>query len=100
MKLTVELHGIDPVKGEWFTISKHDADHYNHDFLVLMINKALDEGAKYSGHGLEGLRALHVELSVAIIADEDGCRPAFGLDARTINRLSAAGASFDFDPYV
>lgn len=49
MKLTVELHGIDPVKGEWFTISKHDADHYNHDFLILMINKALDEGAKYSG---------------------------------------------------
>ncbi|EAQ6500133.1 TPA: hypothetical protein N3A35_004461 [Salmonella enterica subsp. salamae serovar 16:m,t:e,n,x] len=100
MKLIVELHGIDPVKGEWFTISKHESDQYDHDFLLLIINKALDEGAKYSGNGLEGLRAFHVELSVAIIADEDGCRPAFDIDARTISRLSAAGASFDFDPYV
>ncbi|ECI0413637.1 hypothetical protein AH332_09910 [Salmonella enterica subsp. salamae] len=100
MKLTVELHGIDPVKGEWFSISKHESDHYDHDFLLLIINKVLDEGGKYSINGLEGLRALHVELSVAIISDEDGFRPAFDIDARTISRLSAAGASFDFDPYV
>ncbi|MTH46685.1 YbbD family protein [Intestinirhabdus alba] len=100
MKLTVELHGIDPVKGEWFSISKHESDRYNHDILLLIINKVLDEGAKYSRNGLEGLRAFHVELSVAIISDENGFRPAFDIDVRTISRLSAAGASFDFDPYI
>ncbi|HEL6098087.1 TPA: hypothetical protein UOU11_000619 [Escherichia coli] len=100
MKLTVELHGIDSAKGEWFSISKHKSDNYDHDLLLYIINKVLDEGAEYSSNGLEGLRALHVELSVAVIADEDGFRPAFDLDARTISRLSAAGASFDFDPYV
>lgn len=100
MKLTVELHGIDPRLGEWLSISKHESDHYDHDFLLHMINRALDEGAKYSGNGLEGLRVLHVELSVAIVSDEEGFRPAFDIDARTISRLSAAGASFDFDPYI
>ncbi|MBA3112187.1 hypothetical protein CBX57_012500 [Salmonella enterica] len=100
MKLTVELHGIDPVKGEWFSISKHESDQYDHDFLLNMINRVLDEGAEYSSNGLEGLRSLHVELSIAIIADEDGFRPAFDIDARTISRLSAAGASLDFDPYI
>lgn len=100
MKLTVELHGVDPVKGEWVSISRHESEQYDHDFLLYMINKVLDEGAEYNSNGLEGLRALHVELSVAIIADEDCFRPAFDIDARTISRLSAAGASFDFDPYV
>ncbi|ECF4922156.1 hypothetical protein [Salmonella enterica] len=100
MKLTVELHGIDPIKGEWVSISKHVADQYDHDFLLYMINKVLDEGAAYTSNGLEGLRPLHVELSIAIISDEDGFRPAFDIDARTISRLSSAGASLDFDPYV
>ncbi|ASK02848.1 hypothetical protein M3B74_11030 [Citrobacter freundii] len=100
MKLTVELHGIDPVKGEWVSISKREADQYDHDFLLYIINKVLDEGATYTSNGLEGLRKLHVELSIAITSDEDGFRPAFDIDARTISRLSAAGASLDFDPYV
>lgn len=100
MKLTVELHGIDPIKGEWFSISRHESDQFDHDFLLYLINKVLDEGAEYSSSGLEGLRALHVELSIAIVSDEEGFRPAFDIDARTISRLSAAGASFDFDPYT
>ncbi len=100
MKLTVELHGIDPNKGEWFSISKHESTHYDHDILLYIINKVLDEGSEYSSNGLEGLRPLHVELSISIISDEDGFRPAFDIDARTISRLSAAGASFDFDPYL
>ena len=100
MKLTVELHGVDPIKGEWISISKHEANKYDHDFLLYMINKVLDEGAKYTSNGLEGLRSLHVELSIAIVSDEDDFRPAFDIDARTVSRLSSAGASLDFDPYV
>lgn len=100
MKLIIELHGLDSIKGEWFSISKNESNQYDHDIFLYMINKVLDDGAEYSGNGLEGLRELHVELSIAIIADEDNFRPAFDIDARTISRLSAAGASFDFDSYV
>ncbi|WP_219847326.1 hypothetical protein, partial [Burkholderia multivorans] len=64
------------------------------------INPVLDEGAARYGGRLDSLRALHVELAVSISSDDESFRPAFSLDARTISKLSAAGAAFDFDPYV
>ncbi|EDP9826582.1 DUF4279 domain-containing protein [Salmonella enterica subsp. enterica] len=102
MKLTVELNGIEPDGGCWVGISKHDVypegDH--HEELIQLINKVLDEGAQYTGGGLDGLRPLHVELSISIITSKNECRPSFYLDARIISRLSSAGASLDFDPYI
>ncbi|HDR8909711.1 hypothetical protein [Burkholderia multivorans] len=100
MKLIVELNGVDPKTGEDICLFKFESGEYSHDFLLHKINVALDEGgAKYGGR-LDRLRGLHVELSVSISSDEEGFRPAFHLDARTISKLGAAGASFDFDPYV
>jgi hypothetical protein len=98
MKLTVELLGLDPIKGEYFYLSKQESNQYSNDILINMINRTLDESAKHSSNGLEGLRPLHVELSIAI--EGDGVRPAFDIDMQTLSRLSSAGASLDFDPYI
>ncbi|WP_219847683.1 hypothetical protein [Burkholderia multivorans] len=100
MRLIVELNGVDPTTGEDVCLSKCEAGEYGHDFLLHKINPVLDEGAARYGGRLDSLRALHVELAVSISSDDESFRPAFSLDARTISKLSAAGAAFDFDPYV
>ncbi|AKW16163.1 hypothetical protein D5O23_24885 [Salmonella enterica subsp. enterica] len=101
----IGLSGIDPKTGQeiWLAkIAKKNEADYSIDYLTLLIDKVLDEAVKFGGEkGLEGLRNYHVQLLVGISSDEeDNVRPSFQLSQRIISRLCAAGASFDFDPYV
>jgi hypothetical protein len=101
----VGLSGIDPKTGKevWLAkIEKKDEADYSIDYLTLLIDKVLDEAVEFGGEkGLEGIRNFHVQLLVGISSDEDdNIRPSFHLSPRIISRLCAAGASFDFDPYV
>jgi hypothetical protein len=100
LKLTVELSGADPETGADICLYHFESCECNHDYLLHHINEALTSGTATRGGSLDCVRPLHVELSVAVSSDEEGFRPAFSLDARTISRLNAAGASFEFDPYV
>lgn len=101
----VGLSGVDPKTGQeiWLAkIEKKNQAEYNIDYLMLLIDKVLDEAVKFGKEkGLEGLRHYHTQLLVGVSSDEnDNIRPSFQLSSRIISRLSAAGASFDFDPYV
>jgi hypothetical protein len=101
----IGLSGVDPKTGQelWLAkIERQNEKEYSMEYLTVLIDKVLDESAKIGGDsGLEGLRNYHVQLLVGISSDkEDNIRPSFQLSPRVISRLSAAGASFDFDPYV
>lgn len=105
INIIIGLIGVDPKTGEniWLSkIEKKNQEEYNIDYFNSLINKALNEAAKLGGErGLEGLRKYHAELLLAVSSDEeDDIRPSFHLPSRIISRLSAAGASFDFDPYT
>jgi hypothetical protein len=104
MKLTIELCGVDPIDGKYICLSKDESDfaegEYSHDMFLYLINKVLNDSAKFSPDGLQGLRALRVKLSVMMVSNEYAFRPAFDLDARTISRLNSAGASFVFEPHI
>ncbi|HAU3361679.1 TPA: hypothetical protein JDL67_004471 [Salmonella enterica subsp. salamae] len=101
----IGLSGIDPKTGQEIWLAKTEKKNeteYSMDYLIVLIDKVLNEAAKFGGeNGLEGLRNYHVQLLVGISSDaEDNVRPSFQLSPRIISRLCAAGASFDFDPYV
>lgn len=111
IKLIVKLMGTDPMSHKEICLSLHESDinvddwsetdQHGWDYLLVSINKALDEAANYEGRsGLEALKPLHATLSVAVSADEHDFRPAFSFDIETIKRLSAAGVSFDYIPYA
>jgi len=101
----IGMSGVDPKTGQelWLAkIERQNEKEYSMEYLTVLIDKILDESAKIGGdRGLEGLRNYHVQLLVGISSDkEDNIRPSIQLSPRVISRLSAAGASFDFDPYV
>ncbi|ECD3898580.1 hypothetical protein D4F64_24010 [Salmonella enterica subsp. enterica] len=105
INITIALNGTDPKTGKEIILSKiekENEDEYDIDYLIVLIDMVLSEAAKLGGdRGLEGLRNYHTQLSLWISSDEsDYIRPSFHLTSRVISRLSAAGASFDFDPYV
>lgn len=104
IKFIIGLSGTDPKTGQelWLSKIEKNSEEYDHNYLTILINKVLNEASKFGGEkGLEGLRPYHVELLVGVSSDiEDNIRPSFNLTSSIISRLSAAGASFDFDPYV
>lgn len=105
INITIGLSGTDPKTGQeiWLSkLEKKNESEYNIDRLIFLMDRVLDDAVKFGGdNGLEGVRNYHVQLLVGISSDEeDNIRPSFQLSPRIISRLSAAGASFDFDPYV
>lgn len=78
-----------------------ESDHYDPEHLEDRINLALDNAVNsIGGHAEEALGAWRPEVSVSLTADDEDVRPSVHLAASTLLRLSRAGASFDFDPYV
>lgn len=101
----IGLSGIDPKTGQEIWLSKVEKKNeldYSPDYLSFLIDKVFDEAVEFGGDkGLEGLRCYHPQLLVGVSADaDDNIRPSCQLSSRIISRLCAAGASFDFDPYV
>lgn len=105
INITIVFTGTHPQTGQEVEISKVERENendYNIDFFIVLIDRVLNEAVNAGGgKGLENLRSYHPQLSVRISSDEDEyLRPSFHLSSTIISRLSAAGASFDFDPYV
>ena len=90
------------VTGKEFILTKIESSQYNPDHLDSLINICLSQALKeIKGEDIQRLKSWNPEVSVLLTTDGDEiCRPSIHLNPETLMRLSEAGASFDFDPYV
>ena len=101
--LVVHVIGIDASTGRQVSLAKIETNQFDPDHLDAQVGVALDAAlstTKGKGADLGALRSWQPEVSAVLTADEEEVRPSLHLTAETLQRLVAAGASFDFDPYV
>ncbi|EKC2994781.1 hypothetical protein OOP51_002964 [Salmonella enterica] len=99
VKLYVELVGVDPASDADIRIARHESTSWHKDIVAELINQVLDESEAFMGaQGLEGLHVYDVMLGIGLTSS--GIWPGFSLEPDTISRISACGASLDFDPYI
>ena len=101
LKLAVRLVVNHPVTGEEFILAKIESSQYDPDHLDSLINRCLSQALQETEfENLQKLKIWEPEISVLLTTDEETCRPSLHLNPETLIRLSEAGASFDFDPYI
>lgn len=99
VKLYVERVGVDPASGADIRIARRESTSWHKDIVAELINQVLDESEAFMGaQGLEGLHVYDVMLGIGLTSS--GIWPGFSLEPDTISRISACGASLDFDPYI
>lgn len=78
-----------------------ELDKYEPECINDLISNALTQAKIASGVTvLSELKPLEPEIVISLFVDEEPCRPALHFTAATIQQMSDAGASFDFDPYI
>lgn len=77
------------------------ASRYSPVLLERLVNDCLTKSLEKLGMSkLESVRPLSPEISICLTgASGQKVRPSVHLESATLDRLTAAGASFDFDPY-
>ena len=99
--LVVHVIGIDAGTGREVSLAKIETNQFDPDHLDAQVGAALDAALSSTKNAdLCALRSWQPEVSAVLTADEEEVRPSLHLTAETLQRLVAAGASFDFDPYV
>lgn len=100
--LTVRLVVTHEETGNESILVKLESGQYDPDHLDALLNTCLSLALEeIKAEGLQALRPWRPEISVVLTTDdEESVRPSLHLSPSTLLRLSEAGASFDFDPYV
>jgi hypothetical protein len=81
-----------------WTIEK---DTYDVDLINSLIKDALENVRIILGvTDNTDLKQFNPEIGIYLSADKGDCRPSMHLTSQTLSLLAAAGADFDFDPYV
>lgn len=101
VRLIVRVVGTNPETGLEAVFSAIESDRYDPDHLETQIREALARSLTVvNGVDLGSLRFSLPEVSVVLTSDEETVRPSLHLSTETLQQLTEAGASFDFDPYV
>lgn len=100
--LAVRLVVTHEETGSEAILVKIESDQYDPDHLDALVNTCLSQALEeIKEEGLQALRPWRPEVSVVLTTDgEESVRPSLHLSPSTLLRLSEAGASFDFDPYL
>jgi hypothetical protein len=100
--LVVRLVVTHEETGNESFLVKLESDQYDPDHLDALVNTCLSHALEeIKAESLQALRPWCPEVSVVLSKDgEEPVRPSLHLSPSTLLRLSEAGASFDFDPYV
>ena len=78
-----------------------ELDTYEPECIDALILDVLIQAKTASGfETLAQLKPFTPEIVLSLFVDEESCRPALHFTATTIQKMSEAGASFDFDPYI
>lgn len=100
--LVVRLVVTHEETGRESILAKLDSGHYAPELLDALVNACLLQALKeIEAESFQALVRWSPEVSVVLTTDgEESFRPSLHLSPSTLLRLSEAGASFDFDPYV
>ena len=100
--LVIRMVVTHEVTGNESILAKIESARYDPDHLDALVNACLTKSLEeIKGVNLLALRSWSPEISVVLTTDgEESVRPSLHLNSSTLQRLSEAGASFDFDPYV
>ena len=101
LRLIVRVIGTEENSGVESTLAIVESNQYTPDHLDAMVNLVLTNALEaLKSTSLDSLCSWRPEVSVTLTADDEVVRPSLHLTQGTLHRLSEAGASFDFDPYV
>lgn len=101
IRLLIHVIGVTPNNGKEVKLAKIESDRFDPDHLDAQVNVALDIArSEVNGADLSSLRSWQLEVSAVLTANNEVVRPSLHLTTSTLQRLVAAGASFDFDPYI
>jgi hypothetical protein len=100
VRLVIELVGIDP-QGSEVVAARVESDRFDLVHLDGLIRNCVMEalGQQPSTLGFHNMRDIKVAISLSVTQGEE-LRPALHLSRETIDVLSKAEVSLDFDPYV
>lgn len=100
--LAVRLVATHEKTGRESVLAKLESGQYDPEHLDALVNACLSLALEeIKAESLQALTPWHPEVSVVLTTDgEESVRPSLHLNPSTLLRLSEAGASFDFDPYV
>jgi hypothetical protein len=101
IKLIVRVVGIEKSTGSEVVLYRTESDQYSPDQLEALVKVSLGGALQHlNATSLDALRAWCPEVSIVLTADDETVRPSLHLTQDMMNKLTEAGASFDFDPYV
>ena len=100
-RLIVRIIGTKEGSGIESILATVGSEQYDPDHVDASVNAALDGALQtLQGDNVSVLRSWCPEVSVVLSSDDERIRPSLHLTPGTLHKLSDAGASFDFDPYV
>lgn len=101
IQLTIRVVCNDPATSREICLAKIESNRFDPGYADDQIVIALDTARAGAGvANLVDLRVWKPEVSISLVANEEAVRPSMHLTSRTLELLSIAGASLDFDPYV